>query len=156
MISPRWRNTYSVSGRYSVNDKQIKKEKSKGELIEDNHEDTCFSVYFSSCLPGSSLSKFFPNSFSSKTAGSAKTACCKGLPDPNAMALKAGQSSSQAPECHPQDSSQLPLSQAAATACSHTENWSLGESGIGRQFPVGSQPLAAPDQQETSTGLSCF
>ena len=44
MISSKGRNTRSVSGRYSVNDEQIKKEKGKGELPEENHEHISFSV----------------------------------------------------------------------------------------------------------------
>lgn len=41
-----------------MNDEQIKKGKGKGELTEENHEHTSFSVHFSSCLLGQSLSTF--------------------------------------------------------------------------------------------------
>lgn len=133
MISSRWKDTSSVSVRCSGNEGQIKKQKGKGELIDKNHERTIFSVH---CQ----LPAFFSNNFSSKTAGF--------LPTPHATkayltltpwALKPGSSltGSRVP-CHPQEGSQLPSSQPAVTACSHTENRSLGESGIGRQFPVGS------------------
>jgi hypothetical protein len=70
------------------------------------------------------VKELFANSVSSKMTGFANTVPGQGLPDHNAVALKAGLSSlagSRVP-CHPQDGSQLPLSQAAVTACSHTEN----------------------------------
>lgn len=87
-----------------MNDEQIRKKKIKVSLLKRTMSVHPFQYSFLVVYSGNhcQLSGFFPV-LVQRQQGFAKTECYKGLPDPNVMALKTGQSgltSSRVP-CHP-------------------------------------------------------